>query len=90
MIANRSVGDIAGNVEDRNWVESRGVDNNELARADKVLTGSAHAQLDGLRGRVAVDAADDLFDLHQVERGMRGGLPIVSRGITNMAFGLGI
>ena len=29
---------------------------------------------DGLRGRVAVDATDELFDLHQVERGMGGGL----------------
>ena len=74
MSANRSVGDIAGHVEDGNWVESSGVDNNEFARADKVLTGRAHAQLDGLRGRVAVDATDELFDLHQVERGMGGGL----------------
>jgi hypothetical protein len=38
------------------------------------LTDGAHAQLDGLRGRVAIDAADDLFDLAQVERGMGGGL----------------
>jgi len=28
--------------------------------------------LDGLRGRVATYATDDLFDLHQVERGIGG------------------
>src|SRR5256885_6578363 len=73
MIANPSAGDVAGHVKDGNWVESSGVEHNEFAPADKVLTGRAHAQLDGLRGRVAVDATDDLFDLHKVERGMNAG-----------------
>src|SRR5207244_8230570 len=74
MSADRAVGDIAGHVENGNWVESSGVEHDEFAPADKVLTGRAHAQLDGLRGRVAIDATDELFDLHQVERGMGGGL----------------
>ena len=74
MIANRSICDIGDRINDGNWVEPSGVEYDEFAPADKVLTSSAHAQLDGLRGSVAVDAADDLFDLHQVERGMGGGL----------------
>jgi len=74
MGAHRAVGDIAGQVENGNWVESSGVEHDEFAQADKVLTGRAHAQLDGLRGRVAIDATDDLFDLHEVERGMGGRL----------------
>ena len=74
MIANRAVGDIADRINDGNWVESSGVEHDEFTPADKVLTGCAHAQLDGLRGRVATNAADDLFDLHQVKRGMGGGL----------------
>ena len=74
MVAYRAVGDIGGQVEDGNWVESSGVEHDELAPADKVLTGRAHAQLDGLRGRVAIYATDDLFDLHLVKRGIGGGL----------------
>ena len=53
---------------------SSGVEDEDFGLVNKVLAGSAHPQLDGLRGRVAIDAADDLFDLHQVERGMGGGL----------------
>src|SRR5439155_13015459 len=55
MIADGAVGDIADRVNDGNWVEPSGVKHDEFAPADEVLTGSAHAQLDGLRGRVAVD-----------------------------------
>jgi hypothetical protein len=74
MIADRAVGDIAGQVENGNGVESMGVDNNEFSPADKVLTGRVHPHLDGLRARVGIDADDDLFDLAQMERGMGGGL----------------
>ena len=74
MIANRSIGDIGDRINDRNWVESSSVEHDEFAPANKVLTGRAHAQLDGLRGRVASYATDDLFDLHKVKRGMGGGL----------------
>ncbi len=64
MIANRSICDIGDRINDGNWVEPSGVEHDEFAPADKVLTDRAHAQLDSLCGRVAGDATDDLFDLH--------------------------
>jgi len=62
MSANRSVGDIVDQVKDGNWIESSGVEHYEFAPADKVFTGRAHAQLDGLHGRVAIYATDDLLN----------------------------
>src|ERR1051326_4388655 len=43
------------------------------AELDLVLEGAALAELDGLLGGVAVDAADDALDLHDVERVGLGG-----------------
>jgi hypothetical protein len=74
MIANRSICDIGDRINDGNWVKPSSVEYDEFAPADKVFTGRAHAQLDGLRGRVAIYATDDLFDLHFVKRGMGCGL----------------
>ena len=66
----QGVADIAGHVENGNGIEPSGIENDEFASADKVLTRGAHPQLNSLRGRVATDASDDLFDLHEVESGM--------------------
>jgi hypothetical protein len=66
-------GKVALAINDRNWVESSSVEHDEFAPADKVFTGRPHAQLDGLCGRVAGDATDDLFDLHKVKGRMSCG-----------------
>jgi hypothetical protein len=36
-----------------------------------LLPVGAHAKLNGLGRRIAVDASDDLLDLHEMERGRR-------------------